>query len=187
MNIPDDSPREYIPEVDLLHPKELHDYHSDLPLAPENQNLPKPFTTLYDKVKYVIYYTTLKLYLKLGLKLKKIQSMLEFNQSDWLKVYIDFNSALRTEATNDFEKDFFKLMNNSVFGKTMENIRNRVEIKLCSNEKKVEKLIVKPNFESRTIFAGKLVAVHMKKTKIVFNKPIYIGTSIRTISKNCMM
>ena len=85
MNIPDDSPREYILEVDLLHPKELHDYHSDLPLAPENQNLPKPFTTLYDKVKYVIYYTTLKLYLKLGLKLKKIQNMFEFNQSDWLK------------------------------------------------------------------------------------------------------
>ena len=69
----------------------------------------------------------------------------------------------------------------------MENIRNRVEIKLCSNEKKVEKLIVKPNFESRTIFAEKLVAVHMKKTKIVFNKPIYTGTSIRTVSKNCMM
>jgi hypothetical protein len=101
-------------------------------------------------------------------------------------VYIDFNKNLRTKAKNDFEKDFFKLMNNSVFGKTMENIRNCVVIKLCSNEKKVEKLITKPNFESRTIFTKSLVAVHMKKTKIVFNKPIYIGMSILDISKDCM-
>jgi hypothetical protein len=100
--------------------------------------------------------------------------------------YIDFNTSLRTNAKNDYKKDFFKLMNNSVFGKTVENIRNRVDIRLCSNEKKVEKLIAKPNFESRTIFTENLVAVHMKKTKIVFNKPIYIGMSILDISKNCM-
>ena len=76
-------------------------------------------------------------------------------------------------------------MNNSVFGKTMENIRNHVDIKLCSNEKKLEKLITKPNFEGRTIFAENLVAIHMKKTKIMFDKPIYIRMSILDISKNC--
>jgi len=78
--------------------------------------------------------------------------LLEFNQSDWLNVYTDFNTDLRIRAKNDFEKDYFKLTNNSVFGKTMENVRNRVDIKLRSNEKKVEKFIAKPKFESRTIF-----------------------------------
>jgi hypothetical protein len=190
LNMLDNSPKGYILEVDLSYPKELHDLHSDLPLAPENniknEKLPKLFTTLYDKEKYVVHYTTLKQYLKQGLKLEKIHRVLEFDQSDWLKVYIDFNTALRTKATNDFEKDFFKLMNNSVFGKTMENIRNRVDIKLCSDKNKVEKLIAKPNFESATIFTENLAAIHMTKTNIVFNKPIYIGMSILDISKNCM-
>ena len=186
LNIPDDSPKGYILEVDLKYPKELHNLHSDFPLAPENQNLLKLLTTLYDKERYVIHYTTLKLYVKLGLKLEKIHKVLEFNQSDWLKKYINFNTALRTKAKNYFEKDFFKLMNNAVFGKSMENIRNRVDIKLCSNEQKIEKLIAKPNFESRTIFTENLVAMHLQKTKIVFNKPIYLGMSILDISKNIM-
>jgi uncharacterized protein YeeX (DUF496 family) len=126
INIPDNSPKGYILEVDLSYPKELHDFHSDLPLAPENkignEKLRKLMTNLYDKEKYVLHYTTLKMYLKMGLKLEKIHKVLEFDQSDWLKVYIDFNTDLRTKATNDLEKDFLKLMNNSVFGKTTENI-----------------------------------------------------------------
>jgi hypothetical protein len=112
--------------------------HSDLPLAPENEKLPMLLNTLYDKERYVVHYTNLKQYLKKGLKLEKIHKLLEFSQSDSLKVYIDFNTALRTKATNDFEKDFFKLMNNFVFGKTVENIRNRVDIQLCSDEEKAE-------------------------------------------------
>ena len=94
--------------------------------------------------------------------------------------------STRIKAKNDFEKDSFKLTNNSVFGKTMENIRNHVDIKLCSNKKKVEKLIAKPNFEGRTIFTETLAAIHMKKTNILFNKPIYTGMSILDISKICM-
>jgi len=169
LNIPDDSHKGYILEVGLSYPKELHDLHSDLPVAPENrignEKLPKLLTTLYDKKKYVVHYTTLKLYLKLGLKIEKIHRVLEFNQSDSLKVYIDFNTTLRTKATNNFEKDFFKLMNNSVFGKTMENIRYHVDIKLCSDGEKTEKVIAKPTFERATIFTENLVPIHMKKPK----------------------
>ena len=190
LNVPDDSRKGYILEVDLSYPKELHDAHSDLPLASENkidnEKLPKLLSTLYHKEKYVVHYTALKHYLKQGLKVEKIHRVFEFSQSDWLKPYVDFNTALRTKATSDFEKDFFKLMNNSVFGKTMENIRNRVDIKLCSNERKLEKLTAKPNFESRTIFTENLAAIHMRKTKIKFNKPIYVGMAILDISKICM-
>ena len=90
------------------------------------------------------------------------------------------------KANNDFEKDFFKLMNNSVFGKTMENIRNRVDIRLVTNEKDAKKLTSKPNYQGRTIFCENLVAFHMKKTKLIFNKPVYLGMSILHLSKILM-
>ena len=96
------------------------------------------------------------------------------------------NTQLRTKGTNDFEKDFFKLMNNSVFGKTMENIRNRQEIKLCNSEEQVKSLIGKPNYKRRTIFSENLVAVHMNLTELIFNKPIYVGMSILDLSKELM-
>ena len=96
------------------------------------------------------------------------------------------NTALRTKATSNFEKDFFKLANNSVFGKTMENVRNRVDIKLVNDKEKFLKLASKPNYQSCTIFSEDLVAVHMKRTKLVLNKPIYLGMSILDISKNLM-
>ena len=170
LNIPNNSPKGYFLEVDLSYPDKRQDLNSNLPLAPENktenETLPKLLTTLYNKKKYVFHYAIFKQYLKMGLKLQKFHKVLEFDQSDWLKVYIDFNKVLRAKANNDFEKDFFKLMNNSVFGKTMENIRNRVDMKLCSNEKKAEKLITKPNFESRTIFTETLAAIHKKETNL---------------------
>ncbi|XP_067131325.1 uncharacterized protein [Centruroides vittatus] len=189
--IPDNSKTGYILEVDLEYPKELHDFHSDLPLASENRipdgsKQSKLLTTLYDKKKYVLHYRNLKQYLKMGMKLEKIHRVLKLDQSDWLKKYIDLNTEMRTKATDDFEKDFFKLMNNSVFGKTMENIRNRVNIKLCCEAKKVEKLIAKPNFKHRTIFAENLCAIHMYKKKICFDKPIYVGMSILDLSKHLM-
>ncbi|GFX21321.1 uncharacterized protein TNCV_2252681 [Trichonephila clavipes] len=93
---------------------------------------------------------------------------------------------MRTKASNDFEKDFFKLMNNSVFGKTMENIRKRLDIRLCCDTKKVEKLIAKPNFRGRNIFSENLAAIHMNKTKVKFDKPIYVGMSILDLSKHLM-
>ena len=119
-------------EVDLEYPKDLHDLHNDYPLAPEQiviNKVKKLIPNLGDKKKYVIHYENLKQYLNLGLKLTHIHRGIKFEESPWLKSYIDINTDLRTKAKNDFEKDLFKLMNNSVFGKTMENIRNRVDIK----------------------------------------------------------
>ena len=158
----------YVLEVDLEYPSELHDLHNDYPLAPESVKINKVnklTPNLNNKTKYVLHHRNLKLYLSLGMKLTKIHRVIEFKQSKWLAPYITLNTNLRTEAKNNFEKDFFKLMNNSVFGKTMENIRNRKDIHLVTSEKKALKLIAKPNFKHRTIFTENLVAVHMGKTK----------------------
>src|SRR5688572_17495544 len=101
----------------------------------------------------------------------------------WLKKYIDLNTDLRTRATNEFEKDFFKLMNNSVFGKTMECIENRVDVRLVCDEKQAIKLTAKTSYDSRTIFDENLIAIHMKRTKLYYNKPIYLGMCILDLSK----
>ena len=161
-------------EVDLEYPKELHDLHNDYPLAPERLVLGKVeklVPNLNDKIKYVIHYENLKLYESLGLKITKIHRGIKFEESTWLKQYIDLNTNLRANVNNEFEKDFFKLMNNSVFGKTMENIRNRVDIRLVNSEAKAMKLAAKPNFKHCNIFDENLVAIHMKKTKLVFTNP----------------
>ena len=176
-------------EVDLEYPKHLHDLHNDYPLAPERLVLGKVeklVPNLNDKIKYVIHYENLKLYESLGLKITKIHRGIKFEESTWLKQYIDLNTNLRANANNEFEKDFFKLMNNSVFGKTMENIRNRVDIRLVNSEKKAKKLAAKPNFKHCNIFDENLVAIHMKKTKLVFNKPVYLGMCILDLSKTLM-
>ena len=168
-------------EVDLEYPKHLHDRHNDYPLAPERivlGKVEKLVPNLNDKIKYVIHYENLKLYERLGLNITTIHRGIKFEESPWLKKYIDLNTNLRSKANNEFEKDFFKLMNNSVFGKTMENIRNRVDIRLVNSEKKTKKLAAKPNFKHCNIFDENLVAIHMKKTELVFNKPVYVGMCI---------
>ncbi|GFX78885.1 uncharacterized protein TNCV_3911741 [Trichonephila clavipes] len=191
LNLSDESDVGYILEVDLEYPSDLHDKHSDFPLAPENKpppncKEPRLLTTLEPKTKYVLHYSNLKLYLKLGLVLKKINRVLKFFQSPWLKNYIDYNTKLRTKSVNDFQKDYYKLMNNSIFGKTMENVRRRVDIRLCSTEEQARKLIAKSNFNRRTIFSENLMAVHLKKTQIKFFKPIQVGMVILDISKVLM-
>ena len=176
-------------EVDLEYPKSLHDLHSDYPLAPEQievNKVNKLIPNLWNKKNYVIHYENLKQYLNLGLKLTNIHRGIRFEESQWLKKYIALNTDLRTKAKNDFEKHFFKLMNNSVFGKTMENIRNRVDIKLVNNKKQAEKLSAKLNFNHCNIFNEDLVAIHMKKTKLVFNKPVYLVMCILDLSKTLM-
>ena len=176
-------------EVDLEYPKELHDLHNDYPLAPEQivvNKVEKLISNLCNKKKYVIHYKNLKQCLNLGLKLANIHRGIKFKESQWLKKYIALNTDLRTKARNEFEKDFFKVMNNSVFGKTMENIRNRVNIKLVTDKKKAEKLAAKPNFKHCNIFDENLIALHMKKTSLTMNKPVYLGMNILDLSKILM-
>ena len=176
-------------EVDLEYPRGLHDLHNDYPLAPERLKIggvEKLIPNLWDKKKYIVHHENLKLYLELGLKVKKIHRGIKFREEPWMRSYIELNTSLRTKGKNDFEKDFFKLMNNSVFGKTMENIRNRVDVKLVNNRGAAEKLSAKPNFEKATIFDEGLVAIHMKRTKLKFNKPVYCGMAILDLSKSLM-
>ena len=122
----------------------------------------------------------------MGMNLTKIRRGISFDEDAWLKPYIELNTKLRIEASSEFEIDFFKLVDNSVFGKTMENIRNRVDIRLRTDDKSADKLVSKPNYQGTTIFTEDLVAVHMKKTELVFSKPVYLGMSILDISKTLM-
>ena len=196
-------------EADLEYPSELHKYHSDYPLAPEKMEITedmlsryakgireahggksagvrKLVTTLTGKVSYVCHVDNLKLYMKLGMKLGKIRRALEFSHSKWLKGYIQFNTDMRTVAKNDFEKNFFKLMNNSVFGKTMENLRKRVDVKLMVDGDKLKKMVASPSFVRAKVFSGGLVAVKKVKEVLLLNKPAYVGMSILDISKTLM-
>ena len=196
-------------EVDLEYPKELHDRHNDYPIGAEKVKVSdnmlsdyckkiaskfnistglvhKLIPNLNNKEKYVLHYRNLQLYIELGLKLRNIHRVLEFNQSPWLKKYIDYNTQKRTNAKNSFEKDFFKLMNNSVFGKTMENIRKRVDVRLITNEKKLVKMTSKPTYVSSKIFNENLVAVHKIKETLTLNRPAYVGMCILDLSKTLM-
>ena len=178
-----------IVEVDLEYPHELHDLHNDYPLAPEHLEVggvSKLIPNLYDKKNYVVHYEALKLYERLGLVVTKIHRGIVFHDSPWLKGYIDKNTQLRMQSKSKFEKDFFKLMNNSVFGKTIEDIRKRTDIKLVTTKEQAEKYINKPNYQGRTTFSDNLVAIHMGKTEIFMDKPVYLGMSILDLSKTLM-
>ena len=196
-------------EVDLEYPEELHHLHNDYPLAPEkilvsddmlskyckdlkdSENISsgrvhKLVPNLRNKEKYVLHYRNLQLYLSLGMKLTKIHRVLEFTQKPWMKRYIDFNTEKRKMAKNSFEKDFFKLMNNSVFGKTMENLRKRSNIKLETDPDHLLKLTRQPMYVSSKIFDENLVGVQMKKERLVLDKPSYVGFCILDMSKTLM-
>ena len=146
----------------------------------------KLIPTLRNKEKYVLHYRNLQLYTDLGLKVIKVHRVLKFNQSSWLKQYIDFNSNKRKNAKNAFEKDFFKLMNNLVFGKTMENLRKRVDVRLVTDEKKLLKMTAKPTYVSSKIFNENLVAVHKIKETLTLNRPTHVGMCILDLSKTLM-
>ena len=181
--------RGYLLEVDVNYPMELHDYQNDLPFMCEKikiNGVEKLVPNLYDKKKYVIHIKALHQALKHGLVLEKIHRVIEFKESAWMKEYIDFNTRLRTKATNDFEKDFYKLMNNSVFGKTMENIRRHRNIKLVNNKEDYLKHVMKPNFKSGTLLGPDLMSCEMDKVKVKMNKPVYLGQAILDLSKIIM-
>ena len=136
---------------------------------------------LRNKKKYVVHIKSLKQALNHGLKFKKVHRIIEFNQEAWLKPYIDMNTELRKLAKNNFKKDFFKLMNNAVFGKTMENIRKHRDIKLVTTDKRRNKLVSEPNYHTMNYISEDLSIIEMNKTKVKMNKPIYL--SILEISK----
>ena len=176
----------YILEVDLKYPKELHKLHNDYPFAPEKltltndilSNYCKSIADKYDikvgdikklipnlgnKTKYVVHYKNLQLYLSLGIKLTTIHRVLKFKQSNWMKKYIDFNTKKRMCATNDFEKDFFKSMINSVYGKTRENQRKRINVRFVNNKKDFLKYTSKPTYVTHKLFNKNLLFMKLNQ------------------------
>ena len=197
MSINEKSDVGYILEVDLKYPDELHELHNDYPLAPEkvavtNDMLSKYckeiadeydikvgyvkklFPNLGNKTKYVVHYRNLQLYLSLGMKLTKIHRVLKFKRSDWMKKYIDFNTKKRMSATNDFKKDFFKSMVNSVYGKTMENLRKRINVRFVNKQKDFLKYTSKPTYVTHKLFNKNFAAIHEVKQGLVLNKSFYV-------------
>ena len=195
-------------KVDIEIPKVLHNKFKDYPLLPEIKNIPENMLSEYQKYlnnklnikynekdkklildllpkkNYKVYYKNLEYYLKLGIKITKVHRILTFDEKPFLKEYIDLNTELRKKSKNDLEKDLFKLMNNKIFGKSMENVLNRSNIKLINNNpEKLLKLIKQPNFQNAYEISNRLCLVESKPIKTVFNKPIYMGACILETSK----
>ena len=208
-NLKDEDETGYAFEVDLHYPKELHDLHNDYPLAVEQMSVKKErlsdynkkmleknklkhvecdklIPNLMDKKNYIVHYRNLKLYLSLGLKITKIHRVMSFTQKAWMKPYIDFNTEQRKQSKNDFEKDFYKLMNNSVFGKTMEDVRRHKDGKICVNEKQKNKAVNNPRLKSWSIWGEEYGFFEFGKKEVVLNKPIQVRFSILDLSKITM-
>ena len=202
-------------ECDIEYPDNLHDLHNDYPLAPEKivihdavkmspyresiiekfnneynikiqkSNVPKLVTSFLSKKCYVIPATLLKYYLELGLKIK-IKKILTYKEKPWMKDFIEFNIKKRTLAKNDFEVDFFKLMNNSVYGKTMENVRKRCNFSIVNSEDKALVHISNPSFKNIIKINDNFLIINKIKNKVVLNKPFYVGVSVLDYSKLLM-
>ena len=188
-NYDENSIKGYFVEVDTDYPKELFNLHKALPFLPERKKVEKVEKSICcteNKQKYVININTLKQALNHGLKLKKVHREIQFKHKAWLKIYIDMNTDLRKDAKNEFEKKFFKLMNISVFGKTMENVRNHKNIKLVTSDKRRKRLVSEPNYHLHKKFSDHLMAIEMKKTRVKMTKPLYLGMSMLDISKILM-
>ena len=203
-SISDDSDVGFVLEVDLEYSSALHNLHNSYPLAPEALEidetmfspLQKTFPNkppqikltpnLRDKAKYIVHYRNLKFYLKMGMRVKKIHRVLQFNQRPWLKKYIDYNTSCRARSKSKFEKNFYKLMNNSVFGKTQENLRNRVNVEIITDPEKAAKRIAKPSFKRSQIIREDLVVIQNNITTLKLCKPLYIGFVVLDLSKLLM-
>ena len=206
MNTKSNSSTGYLLEVDLEYPQELHDIHNDYPLAPEKIDIPKEWLSdsslkienahnittgrvkklvpnLMNKNNYVIHYRNLQQCSELGTKLKKIHRVLKFKQIDLYYPYIDFNTQKRKEATNKADKNHFKLLNNAVYGKTMENMRKIIKIRVVKNCKDFIRYTSRPKCVNCKVFENNLAAIHEKKISLTLNKPIYVGFIILEIRK----
>ena len=191
-SIGENSPIGYILEVDLKYCKELHNGHSDYPLAPEKLEISSDMLSKYcsgiankhgikvdgvnklvpdlgNKIKYIVHYGNLQYYLSLGMKFIKVHRILKYKQSNWLKEYIEFNTKKRMNSKNAFEVQCFKLLINCVYGKSIENIRKRISVKLINNSKEYLRCVSKPNFISQKIFDKNFIAVHQIKSVLTLN------------------
>lgn len=190
-NIPDNSPIGYLLQGDFTYPEELHDLHNDLPLLPKN-GIPsngttaKLLATLENKTGYVAHHSIFALAEELGMQVTNVRRALQFNQTDWLKSYVEMNTKLRQEATDDFEKSFYKLMNNSIYGKSCENQKNRINVKIVTTEEQFMKETAKVTYMDRTIINDNLVLVHLARRRIKLNRPLYVGQSILDLAKRHM-
>ena len=206
----DTQPIGYIVKVDLEYPKELHEKHTDFPLAPERIHVhdkmysqkqvdiksqynigrsdltAKLIPNLMDKKEYVVHYRNLKFYLEHGLKLTKVHAAIKFQQSDWMKPYISLNQLMRMNATNEFEIEFFKLMNNTVFGKTCENQKKRTSIHLVNSQENFLKWTQKPQLMDVRVFGEDLAAIELQKSQLWINKPFQVGFTILDEAKLTM-
>ena len=165
-----------IVEVDIDYPKKLHKLHSDLPFPPERMTINKVdklISNLQNKRNYVVHIALLKQALDHGIIFKKAHRVIKFKQEAWLKPYIDMNTDLRKESKNEFEKGFFKLMNNSVFGKTMENVRNHRDIKLVTSDKRRSILASEPNYHSSKCISKDLMIIS-RSSNIRYQQDTYV-------------
>ena len=188
-NYDENSDKGFLYEVDAEYPKIIGMSHINISFLPKRRKrgkVTKLMGTIEDKEKYIVHISALKQALNHGLKLKKIHRIIQFKQKEWLKPYIEMITELRAAAKNDFKKDFFKLMNNSVFGKTMENLQKHGDIQLVTNNKQRSKLVSEPNYYRTKYISENLMIIEMKKTQIFMNKPIYLGPTILGISKTLM-
>lgn len=198
----------YIVEVDLHIPVELHDFFSDYPPVAENllitNDIISPWTkiqlngrkhsslvklapNLYDKNKYICHIQNLKLFLELGIELKALHRVLSFNQSPWLYDYIEFNSNQRSKAVSDVEKDFFKLLINSLFGKMIENVRKYRSFDIASSEKKRKRLVSKSNLKDIYMIDDDVFIYEFTPIKVKLCKPIFVGMVCLELAKNFMV
>ena len=207
LSVDDDAEIGYFLEVDLEYPPELHDGHNEYPLAaerlqvtrdmisakqvylkrvynlPRNSRVEKLTPNLKNKTHYLCHYRLLKFYIAHGMRLTKVHRAIKFRQSKGLESYIVKNQNLRKEARTAFQKDFFKLMNNSVYGKTCENQKKRTDIRLVTDEQQVRKLIEKPHCKDFRIFNENLVGIELRKVRSHINKPFYTGFAVLELSK----
>ena len=202
-----DSPLGYFIECDLDYPARLHDEHNDYPLAPERVTISKKMLgdkqreihahysfnrtiacsklvpNLYAKEKYCLHYRNLKFYLEHGMILRKVHRVIEFQQNAWVKMYIEMNQNLRAESMEEFAQNFFKFMNNIIYGKFIENQRKRTDIRLVTDELKAASYLSMPHLLSFKVFNKDVAAINLMKPRCIINRPFYAGFSVLELSK----
>ena len=183
-----DGDRGYVLEVDLEIPDHIHDKLMDLPVAPESQCPPgskvkKLLLTHEPKKNYVVHCKLLQLWMSLGVLVTKVHRAVEFKQENIFKEYISLNTRKRASATNDFDREYYKLRNNSLYGKTIENLKNRIDLRLCNDPVRLVTYTSKPLFKRSMKIADNLIGILLSKEVVTLNRPMYIGQAVLDLSK----